>query len=75
MSTMQVRLTDEEAEFVQRRAQHGKTRSDVMREAITCLRNQEIKALMLEGYRECADLDYELAEAAMGAQAEALPEW
>jgi Arc/MetJ-type ribon-helix-helix transcriptional regulator len=72
---MQVRLPDDEAEFVRQRAQNGKTKSDVLREAVACLRAQETNALMLEGYREMAAFDLELAEADIGTGADSLPEW
>jgi hypothetical protein len=72
---MQVRLPDDEAAFVRHRAQNGKTKSDVLREAVACLKTQETSALMLEGYREMAAFDLELAEADIGAGADSLPEW
>lgn len=72
---MQVRLPDDEAEFVRHRAQDGKTKSDVLREAVACLMSQETKALMLEGYREMAAFDLEIAEADIGAGADSLPDW
>ena len=72
---MQVRLPDDEAEFVRHRAQDGKTKSDVLREAVACLKSQETKALMLEGYREMAAFDLEIAEADIGAGADSLPDW
>lgn len=72
---MQVRLPDDEAAFVRHRAQDGKTKSDVLREAVACLMSQETKALMLEGYREMAAFDLEIAEADIGAGADSLPDW
>ncbi|MHB1342725.1 MAG: hypothetical protein ACYC77_09460 [Coriobacteriia bacterium] len=46
-----------------------------MIEALECLREKEMAALMAEGYRELADLNTELAEEAIGIAAETLPEW
>ena len=39
------------------------------------MKNDELERLMAEGYEECAEMNAELAEEAMGAQAECLPEW
>ena len=73
--TLQARLTAEEAEFVRRRTAAGQRPADVLHEAVACLRRQETRALMLEGYREMAAFNAELAEADMGSATEILPEW
>lgn len=55
--------------------QTGATKTDVVIEALECLREKEIAAEMAEGYRELADLHSELAEEAIGIASETLPEW
>lgn len=55
--------------------QAGSTKTEIVVEALECLREKEMAALMAEGYRELADLNSELAEQAIGIAAETLPEW
>ncbi len=71
---MQVRLPDDEAEFVRHRAQNGKTKSDVLREAVACLKSQETMALMAEGYDEMASVNAAFAESVLPAQREVVPD-
>ena len=53
----------------------GITKTDIVVEALQCLREKELAALMAEGYRELSDLNSEMAEESMGIALETLPEW
>ncbi|MDP2181311.1 MAG: hypothetical protein Q8K99_01910 [Actinomycetota bacterium] len=55
--------------------QAGTTKTDVVVEALECLREKETAALMAEGYRELADLNSQMAEESVGIASETLPEW
>lgn len=55
--------------------QAGSTKTEVIVEALECLREKEMAALMAEGYREMADLNSEFAEESIGIASETLPEW
>lgn len=55
--------------------QAGSTKTEVVVEALECLREKELAALMAEGYRELADLNSELAEESVAIAHEVLPEW
>lgn len=63
-------------EFVEERsAEYGVTKTEVVLEALSCLRQRETEELMAEGYRELGALNAELAESAAAFAAETLPEW
>lgn len=63
-------------EYLERRAlQNGRTKTDVVVEAVTCLRDREQAEAMERGYREQAALNAEIAESAMAAATEVLDEW
>lgn len=51
------------------------TKTQVLVEAVDCLRERERAALMAEGYADRGEDAVELAEAALPAAAETLPEW
>jgi len=51
------------------------SKTQVLIEAVTCLRDREIAALMEEGYREMAEESLALSEAALPAAIETLPDW
>ena len=70
---VQVRLPDYEAEFVQQKVQKGKSRSDVLRESVACLMEQELKTLMAEGYAEMASVNATFAQSALPAQRAVVP--
>jgi hypothetical protein len=53
----------------------GASKTDVVLEALECLREKEIAAEMARGYRELADLNLELAEESVCIASETLPEW
>ena len=73
MSTvMQVRLPDDAAEFVRRRATDGRTQSDVLREAVACLREKETQALMAEGYAKMSARNKAFAESTLASQRQVL---
>jgi predicted DNA-binding protein len=73
---VQFRLPAWAREFLDEQSrQAGTTKTEVVVEAIECLRDKELAALMAEGYRELADLNEELAEESIGIAGEALPEW
>ena len=63
-------------EYLERRAlQSGRTKTDVVVEAVTCLRDREQAEAMERGYREQAALNAEIAESAIAAATEVLDEW
>lgn len=63
-------------EYLEQRAmQSGRTKTDVVVEAVACLRDREQAEAMERGYREQAALNAELAEAAVTAAPEVLDEW
>lgn len=72
--TVQVRLTDDEAEVVRQRTQQGQSQSQVVHEAFACLMNTEIDALMAEGYEEMAAANAAFAESVLPAQREVVPD-
>ncbi len=73
---VQFRLPAWAREFLDEQArQSGSTKTEIVLEALECLREKELAALMAEGYRELADLNEELAEESMGIAGETLPEW
>ncbi len=73
---VQFRLPAWAREFLDEQSrQAGSTKTEVVVEALECLREKEMTALMAEGYRELADLNTELAEESIGIAAETLPEW
>ncbi len=71
-----VRLPAWVIDYVDRRSEQlGTTKKQVVVEAISCLRAEEIRALLLEGYEEMRELNRQMAEEGMAASAECLPEW
>jgi hypothetical protein len=61
--------------LAQRAVQSGRTKTDVVVEAVACLRDRERAEAMERGYREQATLGAEIAEATMAAAPEVLDEW
>jgi uncharacterized protein (DUF2342 family) len=59
----------------QRAAQNGRTKTDMVVEAVACLRDRDQAEAMERGYREQAALNAEIAEATLRAAPEALDEW
>jgi hypothetical protein len=59
----------------ERSAAKEETKTQVVIEAIECLRQRELEALMAEGYREQAASSRELAEEMLPAGAETLHSW
>lgn len=73
---VQFRLPAWAREFLEEQSrQAGSTKTEVVVEALECLREKEMTALMAEGYRELADLNTRLAEESIEIAAETLPEW
>jgi Arc/MetJ-type ribon-helix-helix transcriptional regulator len=71
-----VRLPKSLVDFVDRKAQdEHATRTDVLIDAISCLKARDMEALMTEGCRDRADLDLRIAEENLAIGAESLPEW
>jgi len=71
-----VRLPKSLVDFVDRKALDGGTnRTDVLIDAISCLKARDMETLMAEGCRDRADLDLRIAEENLAAGAEDLPEW
>jgi hypothetical protein len=63
-------------DFVEHRAaERNESKTQVIVEAVACLRDREIAALMDEGYREMAEETLATSEAALPAAIETLPEW
>jgi hypothetical protein len=62
--------------FVEERATTtGSTKTEVVLEALACLRQREVEELMAEGYAARAAEDRELSEIGMKAAEESWPEW
>ena len=58
-----------------RSAECKEPKTQVIVEAIACLRDRELAALMQDGYREMAGESLNLAESNLPAATETLPEW
>ena len=70
------RLPQWALDFLEREAeQRQQSKTQIVLEAVTLLRDQELALLMEEGYREMADEARTMAEASLPAAAETLPEW
>jgi hypothetical protein len=63
-------------EYLHSRArEQNATKTEVLIEAVNCLKEREIEALMAEGYREGAEAARVMAESSLAAGAETLPAW
>lgn len=72
----QFRLPEWAYLFVEERsAVTGSTKTEVVLEALECLRQREVEVLMAQGYVERAAQDREHAEAGLKAAEESWPEW
>ncbi len=72
----QFRLPEWAALFVEERAvAAGSTKTEVVLEALECLRQRDVEQLMAEGYIERAEEDREFAELSWQAGVETWPEW
>jgi hypothetical protein len=72
----QFRLPPWAVEFIAQRAEsHATTKTDVVLEALECLRVRETEELMAEGYLARADENVRLAEEGLLAAEETLPQW
>jgi len=70
------RLPEWVIEYLASRAKtRRETKTQVLVEAVRCLRDHEVAALMEEGYRDRAREAVELAETTLPAAVETLPEW
>ncbi len=58
-----------------RSSERNESKTQVIVQAVACLRDQETAALMEEGYREMAVEWLALAEGSLPAALETLPEW
>ena len=58
-----------------RAAETNETKTQVIVEAVACLRDREIAALMEEGYREMSEQSLSMAEESLPAAIETLPDW
>ena len=56
-------------------ATYGITKTEVIVRALEKLRESELEALMIEGYRECAEENLRIAEEGMVSAFEILPDW
>ena len=71
-----VRLPAWASEFVERRASEtGATKTQVLVDAIACLRAAHVQALMREGYEEMRQANRQMAEEDLAAADGSLPEW
>jgi len=61
--------------LAQRATRTGRTRTDVVIEAVACLREREEAESMEVGYREQAALSTDIAEEAIAVASEVLDEW
>ena len=72
----QFRLPSWASEFIDRRSQTlGTTKTQVIIEAISRLRTEEMQALMREGYEEMGAQSLLMAEMDLAASVETLPDW
>lgn len=63
-------------DFLERKAEERQeSKTQIVVEAVACLRDHESAMLMEEGYREMAQEARTLAEGSLSAAAETLPEW
>ncbi len=70
------RLPTSVDEFLTEKANEWQTtKTDVLIEAVNCLRKRDIETLMAEGYREWAGNDLRIAQASLEIATESLPEW
>lgn len=73
---VQFRLPAWARDFLDERSrQVGSSKTEVVMEALECLREKEMAALMAEGYRELAELNSQMAEESIGIASDTLPEW
>jgi hypothetical protein len=71
---VQVRLAAPTREFLVRTAQElGQTQSDVVADALECLREKRVQALMEEGYREIGASQRAAIEAGLAAALPIIP--
>jgi hypothetical protein len=71
-----VRLPAWASDFVDSRStETGVTKTQVVIDAIACLHEQQVQALMREGYDEMKESGRQLAEEDMAAGADSLPVW
>ncbi len=72
---VQVRLPLSAREFlVQEARDRGQTQSEVVTDALDCLREQKLQALMEEGYRELGGSQRAVIEAGLTAALPLIPE-
>jgi hypothetical protein len=72
----QFRFPDWAHEFLaERAAATGSSKTEVLLEALECLKQRDVEALMAEGYAVRAAESRELAEQMLGAAEETWPEW
>lgn len=70
------RLPQWALDFLERTAEERQeSKTQIVVEAVACLRDRELAMLMEEGYREMAEEARTLAEGSLSAAAETLPEW
>jgi len=63
-------------DFLDRKAdEEQESKTEIVVEAVACLRERELAALMAEGYREMAEDSLAMAEANLPVVVETLPEW
>ncbi|MHB9004198.1 MAG: hypothetical protein ACYC6C_09050 [Coriobacteriia bacterium] len=73
---VQFRLPAWAREFVSEQSREaGTTKTEVIVEAIECLREKKLAALMADGYRELSELNSLMAEESVALASETLPEW
>jgi hypothetical protein len=71
---VQVRLDAPAREFLVLTAQErGQTQSDVVAEALECLKEQRVQALMEEGYREMGASQRDVIQAGLAAALPIIP--
>lgn len=70
------RLPEWVQEYLQSKAdERQESKTQIVVEAVACLRERDLAALMEEGYREMAEESHNLAESNLPAVVETLPEW
>jgi predicted transcriptional regulator len=71
---VQVRLPDKVRDFLAQVARERcETKSDVVIDALNCLREQQIEALMEEGYRVLGDSQHDVVAAGLAAALPTIP--
>ena len=71
-----LRLPEWASDFVEQRSvETGTSKTQVVVDAISCLRAEHVQSLLREGYEEMREVSRQMAEEDMATGCECLPEW